>query len=83
MVVRIIASEFFLLTGVEFAVELKIMNVVGACPNFMKISPLMEKLGKQKAITASALHAGQHYDAIPCRPGVPHLYLVSKLQFYK
>lgn len=41
---------------------LKIINVVGARPNFMKIAPLMEQMKKHSQITPILLHTGQHYD---------------------
>ncbi len=40
----------------------KIMNVVGARPNFMKIAPLMEEMKKHSQIETLLLHTGQHYD---------------------
>ncbi len=42
----------------------KIMNVVGARPNFMKIAPLMEEFKKYSEFEATLLHTGQHYDEI-------------------
>lgn len=42
---------------------LKILNVVGARPNFMKIAPLMEAFEDYPNVEASLLHTGQHYDA--------------------
>ena len=44
--------------------KLKIMNVVGARPNFMKIAPLMEEFKKYSEFEATLLHTGQHYDEI-------------------
>ena len=40
----------------------KIMNVVGARPNFMKIAPLMAELKKHSEFEVTLLHTGQHYD---------------------
>lgn len=40
----------------------KIINIVGARPNFMKIAPLMEAYKKYSDITPLLLHTGQHYD---------------------
>jgi UDP-N-acetylglucosamine 2-epimerase (non-hydrolysing) len=41
----------------------KIINVVGARPNFMKIAPLMTEMKKHPGhITPLLLHTGQHYD---------------------
>ena len=42
--------------------KLKILNVVGARPNFMKIAPLMAELKKYSEFEATLLHTGQHYD---------------------
>ena len=42
--------------------KLKIMNVVGARPNFMKIAPLIEEMRKHSEIDATLVHTGQHYD---------------------
>lgn len=41
---------------------MKIINVVGARPNFMKIAPLMEAYKKYPIIQAKLVHTGQHYD---------------------
>jgi UDP-N-acetylglucosamine 2-epimerase (non-hydrolysing) len=43
--------------------ELKIINVVGARPNFMKIAPLMAEYKKHPEIKPILVHTGQHYDA--------------------
>lgn len=42
--------------------KLKILNVVGARPNFMKIAPLISEMQKHPEIEATLLHTGQHYD---------------------
>lgn len=47
---------------VEEAVKLKILNVVGARPNFMKIAPLMAQMKRHREFDVSLLHTGQHYD---------------------
>lgn len=40
-----------------------ILCVVGARPNFMKISPIIREINKAECgFTASLLHTGQHYD---------------------
>ncbi len=41
---------------------MKIINVVGARPNFMKIAPLMAEYKKHNAIQPLLVHTGQHYD---------------------
>ncbi len=41
---------------------MKIINVVGARPNFMKIGPLMAEFIKHSQIEAILVHTGQHYD---------------------
>jgi UDP-N-acetylglucosamine 2-epimerase (non-hydrolysing) len=40
----------------------KIINVVGARPNFMKIAPIMEAYKAYSDITPLLVHTGQHYD---------------------
>ncbi|MBN1816653.1 MAG: UDP-N-acetylglucosamine 2-epimerase (non-hydrolyzing) [Sedimentisphaerales bacterium] len=41
---------------------LKIVNIVGARPNFMKIAPLMSEYKKYDEIEPILVHTGQHYD---------------------
>ena len=41
---------------------MRIINVVGARPNFMKIAPLMAEYGKCAEIEPLLVHTGQHYD---------------------
>jgi len=41
----------------------KIVNVVGARPNLMKVAPLMEAFAARPGIEALLVHTGQHYDA--------------------
>src|SRR5713101_9826482 len=40
----------------------KILHVVGARPNYMKIAPVMEALRKTDGIEQRLIHTGQHYD---------------------
>jgi len=42
--------------------SMKIINIVGARPNFMKIAPLMAEYEKHDRIQALLVHTGQHYD---------------------
>ncbi len=41
---------------------MKIINVVGARPNFMKIAPLMAAYAAWPQVTPMLVHTGQHYD---------------------
>lgn len=41
---------------------MKIINVCGARPNFMKIAPLMRAFAAEPSITPILVHTGQHYD---------------------
>lgn len=41
---------------------MKIINVVGARPNFMKIAPLMRQFRQSTKIRPLLVHTGQHYD---------------------
>jgi len=41
---------------------IKIINVVGARPNFMKIAPIVEEMEKHSEIESILVHTGQHYD---------------------
>ena len=42
--------------------SLKIVNVVGGRPNFVKIAPILEAMAEVPAIVPSLVHTGQHYD---------------------
>lgn len=43
---------------------LKVINVVGARPNFMKVAPIVEAMKRREAEFAPLIvHTGQHYDA--------------------
>lgn len=41
---------------------MKILNVVGARPNFMKIAPLIREMRKHEGLRPVLVHTGQHYD---------------------
>ncbi|MDK2971496.1 MAG: hypothetical protein PWP23_1251 [Candidatus Sumerlaeota bacterium] len=41
---------------------MKIVNIVGARPNFMKIAPIMEAYRSVPELTPILVHTGQHYD---------------------
>jgi len=41
---------------------LKILNIVGARPNFMKIAPIQREMEKNSALEPLIIHTGQHYD---------------------
>jgi len=41
---------------------MKIINIVGARPNFIKIAPLMEAYRSRPEISPLLVHTGQHYD---------------------
>jgi UDP-N-acetylglucosamine 2-epimerase (non-hydrolysing) len=41
---------------------MRIMSIVGARPNMMKVAPLMAELRLHKEIQAVLVHTGQHYD---------------------
>lgn len=44
--------------------KLKIANVVGARPNFMKIAPLVDEMKMHEEIEPILVHTGQHYDQV-------------------
>ncbi len=41
---------------------MKILNIVGARPNFMKIAPIQRAMEKNDAMEPLIIHTGQHYD---------------------
>jgi len=41
---------------------MKVVNVVGARPNFMKIAPIVERIKQTPDLTGILVHTGQHYD---------------------
>ena len=42
--------------------RLKVVNVVGARPNLMKMAPIMWEMNKVNSIEPVLIHTGQHYD---------------------
>nr|WP_290927212.1 UDP-N-acetylglucosamine 2-epimerase (non-hydrolyzing) [Haliscomenobacter sp.] len=42
---------------------MKILNIVGARPNFMKVAPLHRAFQRQAELESKIVHTGQHYDA--------------------
>src|SRR5437899_13009824 len=42
---------------------MKILHVVGARPNFMKVAPVLAALRKIAGVEQVLVHTGQHYDA--------------------
>jgi len=43
--------------------RVKILHVVGARPNFMKVAPILAQLRKRSGVAQVLVHTGQHYDA--------------------
>lgn len=41
---------------------MKIVSVVGAWPNLMKIAPLLAEMGQYPDVSSVLVHTGQHYD---------------------
>ena len=41
---------------------MKIVNIVGARPNFMKIAPIIREMRKVPDLETLLVHTGQHYD---------------------
>jgi len=41
---------------------IRLLGVVGARPNFMKIAPVMDELKRFPEIELCLVHSGQHYD---------------------
>src|SRR5882724_7582672 len=49
-------------TGVRTVTRVKILHVVGARPNFMKVAPILAQLKKRQEGHHILVHTGQHYD---------------------
>jgi UDP-N-acetylglucosamine 2-epimerase (non-hydrolysing) len=43
--------------------RVKILHVVGARPNFMKVAPILARLRRREGVKQVLVHTGQHYDA--------------------
>src|SRR5262249_38884892 len=41
---------------------MRIVNIVGARPNFVKIAPLIRAMGRRPEFVPTLVHTGQHYD---------------------
>jgi UDP-N-acetylglucosamine 2-epimerase (non-hydrolysing) len=41
---------------------MKIIHVVGARPNFMKVAPVFHAMSKYRDLNQAILHTGQRYD---------------------
>ena len=42
---------------------MKVLHIVGARPNFMKVAPVMNALNTRNHVVQTLVHTGQHYDA--------------------
>ncbi len=42
---------------------MRVLAVVGARPNFVKIAPILAKLAEYPYVSTTLVHTGQHYDA--------------------
>src|SRR5580693_3458657 len=43
--------------------DLRVLHIVGARPNFMKVAPVLNALKACKHVVQTLVHTGQHYDA--------------------
>jgi UDP-N-acetylglucosamine 2-epimerase (non-hydrolysing) len=43
---------------------IKILNVAGARPNFMKVAPLVHEMNRHAEVVHKLVHTGQHYDVM-------------------
>ncbi len=41
---------------------MKVLHVVGARPNFMKVAPVMAAFAHRDGVRQTLVHTGQHYD---------------------
>jgi len=41
---------------------MKLVHIVGARPNFMKVAPVMAALSRKSSVSQTLIHTGQHYD---------------------
>lgn len=41
---------------------MRVVHIVGARPNFMKVGPVMRALGGRAGVSQKLIHTGQHYD---------------------
>ena len=41
---------------------MRILTIVGARPNFVKVAPLMDEMSRHSDIETILVHTGQHYD---------------------
>ena len=39
---------------------MRILTVVGARPNFVKVAPLLDEMGRHPAMESILIHTGQH-----------------------
>jgi UDP-N-acetylglucosamine 2-epimerase (non-hydrolysing) len=53
--------------------KIRIVNVVGARPNFMKMAPVLRELSKYGDFQSYLVHTGQHYDDAMSRAFFPDL----------
>ncbi len=54
--------KFNISANATHGVRMKILHVVGARPNFMKLAPVKAALSLRKGIHQVVVHTGQHYD---------------------
>ena len=41
---------------------MRILTVVGARPNFVKVAPILNEMGRHPEMEPILVHTGQHYD---------------------